>query len=102
MSLGIRAKLFAGFGVALALLVAVAAFAILQLQAAEATSRGLTAQRFPAVEATLQIPEAVRTIQRDLRDSILLEDAAGLAKWTASYTAADVKLAAQIQAYSAQ
>jgi hypothetical protein len=53
MSLGISAKLFAGFGVILALLAGVAAFAIVQLQAGEDMSHGLTAQRFPAVEATL-------------------------------------------------
>ena len=100
MSLGIRAKLFASFGVILVLLAGVAGFAIVQLQAAEAVSQGFTSQRFPSIEATLQIPEAVRTIQRDLRDSILLQDDAGLAKWSASYAAAGTKLSTQIDIYA--
>ena len=77
MSLGIRAQLFASFGVILVLLAGVAGLAVVQLQASEAATSGLTSQRFPSVEASLQIPEAVRTIQRDLRDSILLQDDAG-------------------------
>ena len=100
MSLGIRAKLFASFGAILVLLAGVAGFAIVQLQAAEAVTHGFTSQRFPAIEATLQIPEAVRTIQRDLRDSILLQDDAGLAKWSASYATAGTKLSTQITTYA--
>jgi methyl-accepting chemotaxis protein len=100
MSLGIRAKLFASFGVILALLAGVAGFAVVQLQAGDAAMHGLTTQRLPTIEATLQIPEAARTIQRDLRDALLLQDDTGLARWTPSYTAAGARLTAQIQTYA--
>jgi CHASE3 domain sensor protein len=68
MSVGIGAKLWVNFSVILVLLAGVAGFGLLQLQAAEATMDVLTSQRFPAVEAALQIPEAIRSMQRDLRD----------------------------------
>ena len=92
MSLGIRAQLFASFGVILVLLAGVAGLAVVQLQASEAATSGLTSQRFPSVEAS-------RTIQRDLRDSILLQDDAGVAQWSASYATAGTKLSTQIEIY---
>jgi methyl-accepting chemotaxis protein len=100
MFLGIRAKLFAGFGAILAMLAVVAGFGILQLQSVHEVTNNLAEHRFPAVEATLEISAAVLTVQRDLRDSVLLEDEAGQARWTASYAAAQSRVATQIQTYA--
>ena len=92
-------KLAFGFGLCLALLLVVAGFGLSGLGRAAATTEVITHSHEPALAASLRIPEAVRTIQRDLRDALLLRDPTGVAKWRASYAAAGKKLDAQIAAY---
>src|SRR5579871_2536021 len=93
-------KLGLGFGLCLTLQIAVAGFGIFAIHRASHTTTHITSHQIPALSACLELPEAVRTIRRDLRDGLLLQEEADVAKWTASYATADAKVANQVDAYA--
>ena len=99
-NLKIRGKLTVGFGVMLLLLIAVTWIGLDRLNRSTQMTKEMTKQHLPALVAAVDIPEAVRTIQRDLRDALLLQDPKGIAKWNASYSKAGQKLAAKIKDYA--
>ena len=92
-------KLALAFGLCIGLLIVTGGFGYFAISNANNTANSIASHRIPALTACLEIPEAVRTIQRDLRDALLLQDEAGVARWSASYAAANKKLLAQISAY---
>jgi methyl-accepting chemotaxis protein len=97
-SLGIRGTLLAAFGVILMLLLAVAGFGGVRAQQSTAIAQTINSQHIPALAAALEVPEAVRTIQRDLRDGVIQQNSKGKLDWQPSYTAAVDKLSTQIDA----
>jgi methyl-accepting chemotaxis protein len=97
-SLGIRGTLLAAFGVILVLLLAVAGFGGVRAQQSAAIAQTINSQHIPALTAALEVPEAVRTIQRDLRDGVIQQNSKGKLDWQTSYTAALDKLSTQIDA----
>ncbi len=86
------AKLAVSFGAVLILMGLITGFALSRLNEAQNTTDLIVTHRIPSLVTAVEVPEAVRTIQRDLRDALLLQDPPGVAKWTASYNAAGEKL----------
>ncbi|MBX5490701.1 MAG: methyl-accepting chemotaxis protein [Chloroflexi bacterium] len=96
MTLGIRARLFGGFAVVLALLALVGGAGLYQLQATNATLRELAEQQMAGVEQVLRAQDAVRVLQRELREAILSSGTEAADRWQASYAAAEAAYAAHM------
>ncbi|HLH24226.1 MAG TPA: methyl-accepting chemotaxis protein [Chloroflexota bacterium] len=95
MQVGIRAKLFAGFGVVLALLAGVGIIGLVQLQSANAALRAMADRELAGVEAALLAQNAVRTLQRDVRQGAMTAGSESTVDWRSSYDAAAAEFAAQ-------
>jgi methyl-accepting chemotaxis protein len=91
MSFGIQAKLLAGFGAVLALLVIVAGFSLLKLNDANAASLQVANVELASVDATRDAQVAILVAQREIRQSVLVTSGADTAKWQASIQAADAQ-----------
>jgi methyl-accepting chemotaxis protein len=88
MQVGIRAKLFLGFGVVLALLAVVGISSLVQVQRANVALQQMAEREMAAVEAALLVQNTVRTIERDLhRGPLAPADQTGI-QWQASYESA--------------
>ncbi|HZS02666.1 MAG TPA: methyl-accepting chemotaxis protein [Chloroflexota bacterium] len=95
MRLGIRAKLFAGFGIVLVLLAAVGVFGLVQLQRANAALQTMADRELAGVEAALLAQNAVSALQRDIRQGALAGGSEDAGDWRASYEAAQQQFATQ-------
>lgn len=100
INLKVAKKLALGFAMVLVLLIVMAGFGSVAILNANRMTDQITHHQIPALTACLEVPEAVRTIQRDLRDGLLLRDKTGVASWSASYNEADKKLAGLTSAYA--
>lgn len=100
INLKIATKLALGFAMVLVLLVVMAGFGSMAILNANHMTDRITHHQIPALTACLEVPEAVRTVQRDLRDGLLLRDRTGVATWSASYNAADRKLTDLTKSYA--
>ncbi len=89
MKLGIRAKLFAGFGAVLALLAAVGVFGLVQLNGSVEATRRLAEEEMVAVNGAQDAKVALVRIQRELRQALIVTSAEDNAKWQAAYQSAD-------------
>ena len=89
MSFGIRAKLLAGFGAVLFLLAVVAAFGLLKINEADEAMTVLGEREMTSLQTAMDAQVQVVTISRELRQAILMDDAAAKAKAKAGYEAAD-------------
>ncbi len=87
MRLGIRVKLFAGFGALLLLLVGVGVFGLIQHAAAVSDAEDIASREMAAVELALDAQVNATRVQRDLRQAILKDDAAGIAAAKQSFDA---------------
>ncbi|MFN0073858.1 MAG: MCP four helix bundle domain-containing protein, partial [Chloroflexota bacterium] len=77
----IQAKLLGGFGAVLLLLAVTAAFGIMRLNAAADDIRGLADEELAAIETALKSQVALFTMQRELRQVLLVQgDALSLSK----------------------
>jgi methyl-accepting chemotaxis protein len=88
MRLGIGAKLFASFGAVLALMIVVGANSVWQIGNVSEDVHAVAEVEMAAVVATLDLEAAVKTIQRDLRQALLVEGDEATRKWQASLAAA--------------
>ncbi len=88
MRLGIRAKLFAGFGAVLALLCVVGGIGYYYLGLSAGAIHEISDVETPGLIAVLDARDAFRTMQRDARQLILVEGDAN-AKALASFRDAD-------------
>ena len=92
MSIGLRAKLFAGFSGMLILLAAVAAVGVVKLNDVGNNATVIGQKQLPAVAYAYDAKVAATTLQRDLRQGILINNAHDTA-WQQSYAAADKQFA---------
>src|SRR5712692_1410103 len=95
-NLKIRAKLLGAFVTILGLTTFVGFFGIAQLNSAFEATQRITSAEMPAIVATHEAHEAIRTIQRDIRQSMLGTGDAFNRKWIASLESAEKKYQAQV------
>ena len=91
MRMGIRAKLFAGFGAVLLLLGIVGGLGFLKLKEADNAASVIANREMASVAAAYQAQVALTTMQRDLRQAVLVEGDEANRKWQASLAAAEKK-----------
>jgi methyl-accepting chemotaxis protein len=96
MNLGIRTKLLAGFGAVLALMILVGSVGVWGLNTVTEDVRAVAEQEMAAVVAALDAQNAVRTIQRDLRQALLVDGEEATRKWQASIASAQKKVTADV------
>jgi len=82
--------------VILVLRLAVSGLAAVRARQSSAIAQNIDSERIPALAAALEVPEAVRTIQRDLRDGVIQQNSKGKLDWQPDYSAAVDKLSQQI------
>src|SRR5262245_24119017 len=95
-NLKIRTKLLGAFVTILGLTVFVGCFGIARLNSAFEATQRITSAEMPVIVATHEMHEAIRTIQRDIRQSMLGTGDAFNRKWIASLEAAEKKYQAQV------
>ncbi len=96
MRLGIRAKLFAGFGAVLLLLVGVGWLGVAKLGEADDALED-TAAQMAGLDAVLRVQTDLVVMQRDVRQGLLVSGAEANAAWQASYTSAQRDLDARLE-----
>src|SRR5687768_3186188 len=96
MNLGIRAKLLAGFGAVIALMILVGSVGVWGLGTMTEEVKALAEEEMAAVVAVLDAQNAVRTIQRDLRQALLVESDEATRKWQTSIASAQKKVTADL------
>src|SRR5262249_56044420 len=90
-NLKIRTKLLGAFVTILGLTVFVGCFGIARLNSAFEVTQRITSAEMPVIVATHEMHEAIRTIQRDIRQSMLGTGDAFNRKWLASLEAPNKK-----------
>src|SRR5262245_1889226 len=95
-NLKIRTKLLGAFVTILGLTVFVGCFGIARLNSAFEATQRITNVEMPAIVAIYNAHEAIRTIQRDIRQSMLVTGDEANQKWIASLESAEEKYQAQV------
>src|SRR5919108_5185316 len=95
MSIGIRAKLFAGISGVLVLLAAVAGVGLVKLNDVGGNASNIGQRQLPAVAAAYDAKVAIMTMQRDLRQGIVVNNTHDTA-WQTSFAAADKQFAGDV------
>ena len=93
MRFGIRFKLFAGFGAVLALMIVVGTSGIWQIDKVADDVEAVADIEMAAVASTLNLEVAVVTMQRDLRQALLVEGDDATRKWQASLASSQKEVA---------
>ncbi|MGE3269613.1 MAG: MCP four helix bundle domain-containing protein, partial [Chloroflexota bacterium] len=96
MRLGIRAKLFAGFGAVLLLLLGVGGYGLWELNRVAGELQSLGDHTMAAAVTAQDANVAMMILQRDVRNAIIVTSDADNVKTRASYDAAEKRLAADI------
>jgi methyl-accepting chemotaxis protein len=89
VSFGIRAKLLAGFGSVLALLVVVAAFSLVKLAETDNAIDDVGYHEMSSLQSALEADYDVVVMQRELRQAILMRDVTARTKARANLESAD-------------
>jgi methyl-accepting chemotaxis protein len=89
-------KLFAGFGAVLLLFGIVGGFAVVKLGELAENLHHITDVETPGLAAVYEAQEAMRTMQRDVRQGLLVSGDEANRKWQASFEAASKKVDASI------
>jgi methyl-accepting chemotaxis protein len=92
MSIGIRAKLFAGISGVLVLLTAVAGIGLVKLNEVGGNASTIGQKQLPAVAYAYDAKVAITSMQRDLRQGILINNVHDT-EWQKSFAAADKQFA---------
>src|SRR5262249_53998689 len=95
-NLKIRTKLIGAFITILGLTTFVGVFGITELNSAFEATQRITSVELPAIVTTHEAHEAIRTIQRDIRQSMLGVGDEFNRKWIASLEAAEKQYQAQV------
>src|SRR5262249_7930414 len=96
-----RTKLLAAFVTILGLTIFVGFFGMAQLNSAFEATQRITSAELPAIVATHDAHEAIRTIQRDIRQSMLGTGDDFNRLWKASLASAEKKYQAQVDTLKA-
>src|SRR5438067_202879 len=88
-NLGLRWKLLSGFTLVLALMTVAGMFSLIKLNEQDSTTQSIATREIPTVLASLDTQISALTMQRDLRQGILVNDEQGERTWQASYRTAE-------------